>query len=57
MLMSAVQLYKACELTGFQIEIKDINHSSDVPSSLNPDEALSYYDANLLINILLNLED
>jgi hypothetical protein len=57
MVKSAVEMYQACEMTSFQIEIKDINYSTDLPAAQSSEESLSFYDANLLVNILLNLEE
>ena len=57
MLKSAIDLYQTCEMTGFQIEIKDINHSTDLPAVQSAEESLSFREANLLVNILLNLEE
>ena len=57
MLKAAIELYQACEMSSFQIEIKDINHSTDLPAVMSSDESLSFRDANLLVNILLDLEE
>ena len=57
MLKAAIELYQACEMSSFQIEIRDINHSTDLPAIMASDESLSFRDANLLVNILLDLEE
>lgn len=58
MLKAAIELYQACEMRSFQIEIKDINHCSDLPSApQNNEELISFREANLLVNILLSLEE
>ena len=57
MLKSAIEQYQTCEQSGYQIEIKDINHSTDLPATQSIDEALSFKEANLLVNILLDMEE
>lgn len=60
MLGAAFTVYQECEMTGFQVEIKDINYSADAPSpKKNQDntKSVSFHDANLLVNILLDLEE